>query len=88
MKAAMVAVFETKRRRTTMTTNTKTTTQAPSHIVYFAPERDNAPWVRIGAMWPTKNGKGFRQVLDALPIIARGNIVVMPYEAGEQEVGQ
>lgn len=70
-----------------MTTNTKTTTQAPSHIVYFAPERENAPWVRIGAMWPTKNGKGFRQILDVLPV-AKGNLVVMPNDATDEEVGQ
>ena len=70
-----------------MTTNTKTTTQAPSHIVYFAPERESAPWVRIGAMWPTKNGKGYRQILDFVPI-AEGNLVVMPNEATEMEVGQ
>ncbi|MEQ8693834.1 MAG: hypothetical protein RIC85_00695 [Gammaproteobacteria bacterium] len=70
-----------------MTTNTKTTTQAPSHIVYFAPERENAPWVRIGAMWPTKNGKGFRQILDFVPVAA-GNLVVMPNEATNEEVGQ
>lgn len=68
-------------------TNANTTSQAPSHIVYFAPERDNAPWVRIGAMWPTKSGNGFRQVLDFLPV-AQGNIVILPREANDAEVGQ
>jgi hypothetical protein len=50
-----------------MSDETKPTTtengKAPSHIVWFAPDRDNAPWTRIGAQWPTRNGKGFRQVL-------------------------
>ena len=52
---------------------------APSHIVWFAPERKNVPWSRIGAMWPTNSGKGFRQVLNTIPVRA-GNIVVLPYE--------
>jgi len=52
---------------------------APSHIVYFVPERENAPWTRIGAMWPTPNGKGYRQVLDLTPV-QPGGIVVLPNE--------
>jgi len=70
-----------------MTTKTNTTPQAPSHILYFAPERENALWVRIGAMWPTKKGNGFRQVLDLMPM-AEGNIVALPREADDAEVGQ
>ena len=49
----------------------------PSHIVWFVPERENAPWTRIGAQWPTKAGTGFRQVLNFVPI-GGGNIVVLP----------
>ena len=49
-----------------MSENTRNTT-APSHIVWFAPDRENAPWTRIGAQWPTKNGKSFRQVLTVVP---------------------
>ena len=67
----------------TMTSETKTdaaTSNAPSHIVYFVPERENAPWTRIGAQWPTKNGKGFRQALNFAPL-GPGNIVVLPNEA-------
>lgn len=70
-----------------MTTKSNTSTQSPSHIVYFAPERENAPWVRIGAMWPTKKGNGFRQILDILPL-AEGNIVALPNEADNAEAGQ
>ena len=33
----------------------------------------------IGAMWPTNSGKGFRQVLNTIPVKA-GNIVVLPFE--------
>lgn len=61
-----------------MSENTQNTT-APSHIVWFAPDRENTPWTRIGAQWPTKNGKGFRQVLNVIPT-APGRIFVRPNE--------
>ncbi len=60
-------------------TETTAKGNAPSHIVYFAPEKDNVPWTRIGAQWPTKNGKGYRQVLDMMPL-GLGNILVLPNE--------
>ena len=59
-----------------MSENTNNTS-APSHIVWFAPDRENAPWTRIGAQWPTKNGKSFRQVLTVVPS-APGRIFVCP----------
>ena len=66
-----------------MTDETKTETTAkgkpPSHIVWFVPERDKAPWTRIGAQWPTRNGKGYRQALDMVPL-GQGNIIVLPNE--------
>ena len=66
-----------------MPNDTKTDTTAkgtpPSHIVWFVPDRDKAPWTRIGAQWPTKNGKGYRQVLDMMPL-GLGNILVLPNE--------
>ena len=62
----------------TQTTGSKPSTgNRPSHIVYFAPSRDNVPWTRIGAQWPTKTGTGFRQVLDMIPR-GEGNIIVLP----------
>jgi len=30
----------------------------PAFIVWFVPEREGATWTRIGALWPTKSGKG------------------------------
>ena len=63
-----------------MTKKTPTPTHAaPTHIVWFAPERENAPWLRLGALWPTKNGKGFNMSLDLVPVAA-GNIVILPNE--------
>lgn len=71
----------------TNTNNTKAKGDPPSHIVYFAPDRDNAPWTRIGAQWPTKNGKGYRQVLDMVPL-GEGNIVVLPNEPKSDNAGE
>ena len=62
-----------------MTKKTAPAHSAPTHIVWFVPERENAPWTRIGALWPTKNGKGFNQLLDFVPL-ADGNIVILPNE--------
>ena len=59
-----------------MSENTRNTS-APSNIDRFAPDRENAPWTRIGAQWPTKNGKSFRQVLNVIPT-APGRIFVRP----------
>ena len=68
-------------RKVTVETKTETTAKGkpPSHIVYFVPHRDNAPWTRIGAQWPIKNGKGYRQDLDMVPL-GWGNIIVLPNE--------
>ena len=65
-----------------MTATTKETarqTKAPSHIIWFAPGRENAPWTRIGAQWPVKDGTGFKLALDMVPI-GKGSIVALPYE--------
>jgi hypothetical protein len=58
----------------------------PAHIVWFAPERDGAPWSRIGALWPTKSGKGFRLTLELIPAVP-GNLFVLPNEPRETPDG-
>ena len=62
-----------------MTKKSSPTHSAPTHIVWFVPERENTPWTRIGALWPTKNGNGFNQVLNFV-LLAEGNIVILPNE--------
>ena len=65
-----------------MTTRTSTparTGKAPSHIVWFVPEREGAPWARIGGCWPTKTGKGLRLALELAPL-APGSLLVPPNE--------
>lgn len=71
-----------------MTNNNPTPTpSAPTHIVWFVPERDHAPWQRLGAMWPTKSGKGFSMTLDLMPV-APGKIVVLPNEPKAKAEGE
>ena len=65
----------------------KTTTTAPAHIVWFVPEREGAPWSRIGALWPTKNGAGFRMHLELMPMAA-ANTVILPNDNREGGRGE
>jgi hypothetical protein len=68
-----------------MTKKTESTPrQGPSHIVWFVPEREHAPWTRIGAAWPTKTGKGFRMSLELVPMVP-GSTLILPHEAREGE---
>ena len=70
----------------------KTSTPAPvpngpAFVVWFAPAREGAPWTRLGALWPTKSGKGFHMSLELMPV-AEGNLIVMPYEPRKAEGGE
>ena len=59
----------------------------PAFIVWFVPEREGAPWTRIGALWPTKSGKGFNMSLELMPV-AEGNTVVLPFEPRNTQEGE
>lgn len=76
-----------------MTATAKETTRqtrAPSHLIWFVPDRENAPRTRIGAQWPIKDGAGFRMALDMVPI-GKGQVVALPFEpkldTGNPEAG-
>ena len=68
-----------------MTKNTSSNT--PTHIVWFAPEREGAPWIRIGALWPTKKEGGFRMHLELTPVAA-GSTIILPNEPRETAQGE
>ena len=53
--------------------------KTPALIAYHAPERENAPWTRIGAAWDHKDGEGFTLQLDLVPA-ATGRIVMRKFE--------
>ena len=50
-------------------------TKAPALIAYHVPEREKAPWTRIGAAWEHKDGEGLTLQLDLMPI-GTGRIVL------------
>jgi len=63
------------------------THSGPAFIVWFVPEREGAPWTRIGALWPTKTGKGYRMSLELMPV-AQGSTLVLPFEARNSDEGE
>jgi hypothetical protein len=62
----------------------KTIEKAPALIAYHVPEREKAPWTRIGAAWNHKDGEGFTLQLDLIPVTT-GRIVLRAYDPQEQE---
>lgn len=59
-------------------------TKAPALIAYHVPEREKAPWTRIGAAWDHKDGKGFSLQLDLVPT-GSDRIVLRVDEPKEEE---
>jgi len=60
---------------------------APSHNVYVVEDRgegDDPFWLKIGAAWAHKDGKGFNVNLSALPLDNR-LVLRVPAEAGSDE---
>ncbi len=50
------------------------TNSAPSHSVYTVEDRGEGEdpfWLKIGAAWPHKDGRGFNITLSALPLDSR-----------------
>jgi hypothetical protein len=63
-------------------------TTQPAFAVYTAIDkgRDRKPyWHRIGAAWPTKDGKGFQIRLDSLPLT--GTLTLLEPEADNGQGG-
>lgn len=61
-----------------MTTNTNKPKQ-PSHIIWqVLGEDDKSRWIRVGAGWANKDGKGLTLKFDAYPVT--GRTVVRAYE--------
>jgi hypothetical protein len=51
----------------------------PSHAIYQVIGEDNkARWIRVGAAWSNKDGKGFTLKFDAYPVVGRTVIREMP----------
>ncbi len=67
--------------------NTDKTTNRPTHGVYqVLGEGEKAYWMRIGAGWANRDGKGLSLKLDAYPIA--GRTVVREFTEQERDVTQ
>ena len=61
-------------------------TSSPDFVVYTVKERGQGQdpfWLRIGAAWANKDGKGFNVQLDALPL--NGRLVLRVPKPKEEE---
>jgi hypothetical protein len=65
-----------------MSQQAQATSKQPAFIIWYVPEGENTPWTRIGAMWPTKSGKGFTHTMEFIPT-GKGHIVSLPNEPKE-----
>jgi hypothetical protein len=67
------------------------TPQHPSHVVYHVRDTNKLDdkgnrkgiWTRIGTVWPTKSGTGFRIDIDYTPT-KDGRTYLMPWPAREE----
>lgn len=49
--------------------NTAPTKKRPTHVIWqVIGDGDKARWIRIGAAWPNKDGKGLYLKFDAYPV--------------------
>lgn len=58
--------------------------KAPALIAYHVPDREKAPWTRIGAAWDHKDGEGFTLQLDLVPVTS-GRIVLRAFDPKAEE---
>lgn len=48
--------------------------KSPTHIIWQVIDgktKDDARWIRVGAAWTNKDGKGFSLAFDSYPVIGR-----------------
>lgn len=68
-------------------TNNANEPKRPTHAIYqVIGEGEKARWIRIGAAWANRDGKGFTLKFDALPIT--GRTVIRAVEEREDNGGQ
>lgn len=61
----------------------------PTHAIYqVIGEGDKARWIRIGAAWANRDGKGFNLKLDAYPVSGRTVIREVQEETRDEDRGQ
>lgn len=52
--------------------STKSENKRPTHVIWqVVGEGDSARWIRVGAAWANRDGKGFTLKFDAYPVVGR-----------------
>jgi hypothetical protein len=64
--------------------NKNTGKKLPAFVAYYVPERDGAPWVRLGAAWAHQDGKGFSLDLELMPTNG-GRITLRVFEPKQDQ---
>ena len=58
----------------------------PSHGIYVVQgDGDSKRWIKIGAAWPNKDGKGMNLILDSLPMTNK--VVVREFIEKDADTG-
>lgn len=67
--------------------NSKNEPKRPTHVIWqVIGEGDKARWIRVGAAWTNRDGKGFTLKFDAYPALGR-TIIREIAEPGEANTG-
>lgn len=62
----------TKKINNTTETTQEPAKRTPTHAIFqVVGESDKSRWIRVGAAWPNKDGKGFTLKFDAYPVVGR-----------------
>lgn len=64
-------------------TNSK---RLPTHVIYqVIGENDKGRWIRVGAAWANKDGKGLTLKFDAYPVAGRTVVREITEQDGDRE---
>lgn len=70
-------------------TNKTNEANRPTHAIFqVIGEGDKARWIRIGAAWANRDGKGFNLKFDAYPVSGRTVIREVQEETRDEDGGQ
>jgi hypothetical protein len=78
-----------KTSQTTEDTQESPAKRKPTHVIYqVIGESDKAKWVRVGAGWSNKDGRGLSLKFDAYPVSGRTVVRVVTEQDETAESGR
>lgn len=57
----------------------------PAYTAYIVPDREDAPWIPVGAVWQHKDGEGYSIRLDLMPPAGTRLILRKPKAKSEED---